>query len=228
MKLSEAMKVVLHYRQVPMTAPQIAYFLCSNKIILTDQYNELIQHVEEEALYSPAHFTVSEDFIQLSPWDERERQLIQKVFLVIQTAVNLTKVNNHESHLAHNQVLALLLYKRLSDIKRSQQHGTPIVPPQLKFNYVLATTLPADLPSKLHGVMEYIECTDERLDGIFSICRQELINVCEEYKVVQIYRAMGELSVLLLDEDNLPTPLFQVIFSRLFTINVKQTSKMLN
>jgi hypothetical protein len=225
MQLTEAVKTALHYRQCPMTAQQIAYFLCMNNIVRTDCLQELIQQVEEEVHHSPGHFTVDDELIYISAWREAEQQVIQHVFNVAQAAKKLYGEVNVSEASCNNLVLALLLYKRLSDIKRSQQHGGPIVPKQLKYDVIIRNTVPSELPSRVGEVMEYIECTDNRLSGIFLSGKEELSTIRHEQQLAKLHKVMYLLLELHLDEEHMPTPLFQAAFSRMFWNSVRARSR---
>jgi hypothetical protein len=227
MTLSEAIKMTLHFRQCPMTAHQIAYFLAFNRMFRTDCLQEMIKQVEAEVYFHPCHFTVVEELVTLSVWREAERELVQSMFDKVQAAIKIFQEADQQTDSCNNMVLALLLYKRLSDIKRSQQLGAPIVPIQWKFNEITNTSMMSELPSRIYEVMDFIERTDDRLANTFLFGKEELSNLSNPEQMAKLREVMCLLSSLNLDEEHMPTPLFQAIFSRLFWNNVKHTSREL-
>lgn len=227
MILTEAIKTTLLYRQVPMTAHQIAYFLCFNHMKQAKSFQEMVREVEEEVSQNPGQFTVSDELVSVSSWAESERALVQHVFETVQQAISLLSELARDSNSCNNMALALLLYKRLSDIERSQQLGAPIVPKLWKFNRVAADTILPELPARVYEVMDYIERTDTRLANTFLYGREELSHICEPHQLQKLQEVMRLLATLELDEEHVSTPVFQAIFSRLFWNNVKQTSRTL-
>jgi hypothetical protein len=227
MTLSEAIKMTLYFRQCPMTAHQIAYFLAFNRMFRTDCLQEMIKQVEAEVYFHPCHFTIADEMVTLSVWREAEQEKVQSVFDKVQAAIKVLKEAKNEIDSCNNMVLALLLYKRLSDIKRSQQLGAPIVPVQWKFNQVTSTSMLSELPARIYEVMDYIERTDDRLANTFLFGKEELSNLSDTEQIAKLREVMRLLSTLNLDEEHMPTPLFQSIFSRLFWNNVKHTSREL-
>jgi hypothetical protein len=227
MILTEAIKTTLHFRQVPMTAQQIAYFLFFNHMLQASSLQDMVSEVEKEVFLNPGLFTVTEELVSLSGWHSAERDLVQQVFSKVQQAILLFQEVSQSSDCSNNMVLALLLYKRLSDIERSQQLGAPIVPRLWKFDQVAAHTILPELPSRVYEVMDYIERTDDRLSNIFLFGKEELSTMSETGHLLKLQEVMRLLAGLQLDEEHVPTPLFQAIFSRLFWNNVKYTSKEL-
>lgn len=227
MILSEAIKTALLYRQVPMSVQQIAYFLLFNRMLQGNTLQDLVLEVEEEVYLNPGLFTMTDDLVSLSGWRAAERELVQQVFGKVQVAIGLFKELGRSADSCSNMALALLLYKRLSDIERSQQLGAPIVPLLWKFDKVTATTILAELPSRVYEVMDYIERTDDRLADIFLYGKEELSLMCETEHLRKLQEVMRLLATLQLDEAHVPTPLFQAIFSRLFWNNVKLTTREL-
>lgn len=226
MVLSEAIKMALRFRQQPMTAYQIAYFLCMNNIKRDDQgLQALISLVEEEVYHNPGHFTITEDLVYLSSWQEAEKQVVQHIYGQVQQAIRLFEEADLEPNSCNNLVLALLLYKRLSDITRSQQLGTPIVPAEWKFDRITEGTTISELPIRVYDVMDYIERTDDRLSNTFLAGKEELSLIRMPIEQVKLKEVINQLSALQLDEEHVPTPLFQAIFSRVFWNNVKYTSR---
>ncbi|WP_299700239.1 hypothetical protein [uncultured Pontibacter sp.] len=225
MILTEAIKTTLLFRQVPMTAQQIAYFLFFNHMLQASSLQDMVREVEKEVFLNPGLFTISDELVSLSGWHTAERDLVQQVFSKVQQAIVLFRELGQSSDCCNNMVLALLLYKRLSDIERSQQLGAPIVPRLWKFDQVAATTMLSELPSRVYEVMDYIERTDDRLANIFLFCKEELSNLSETDHLLKLQEVMRLLASLQLAEVHVPTPLFQAIFSRLFWNNVKYTSK---
>jgi hypothetical protein len=227
MILTEAIKTTLHFRQAPMTAQQIAYFLFFNHMLQADSLQDMVREVEQEVFQNPGHFTVTGELVSLSGWAETERTLLQHVFRTVQQAISVLRELGRDTNSCSNMALALLLYKRLSDIERSQQLGAPIVPKLWKFNRVTAETMLSELPARVYEVMDYIERTDNRLANTFIYGREELSHICENYQLLKLQEVMRLLATLELDEEHVSTPLFHAIFSRLFWNNVKHTSRTL-
>lgn len=228
MNLPEAIKTTLRFSQAPMTAQQIAYFISFNHILqFTSEFECIVRAVEETVMQNPGTFTVTNDLVHISNWKETEQQVVEHVFSTVQQAVVLFQDLGQSRDSCNNLVLALLLYKRLSDIERSQQLGAPIVPYLWKFNRVMAETMLPELSARVYEVMDYIERTDERLADTFLFGKEELNHMIETPQLKKLQDVMRLLSTLQLNEEYVPTPLFQAIFSRLFWNNVKHTSKAL-
>ncbi|WP_210487281.1 hypothetical protein [Rufibacter aurantiacus] len=219
MNLAEAIKIALHHRQCPMTATQLAYFLRANKVVTNEDGEDLVAQIEEETMGSPAYFSVFKGFVYLSSWSRTERAVIDYVFSVMgRVSSALQQMSLHQS-----LALSLLLYKRLSDIERSQQVAGPVVPDLLKFNNIVQATAPQELPGRLVEVMSYIESTVPRFTEMFLTAREELTMIRRPEVAETFQAAMLLLAGLKLDEEQVPTPLFQAIFSRLFWNNVQST-----
>ncbi|WP_299986495.1 hypothetical protein [uncultured Pontibacter sp.] len=228
MNIPEAIKMTLRFQQVPMTAHQIAYFICFNHLLQSASSLEAMVHAVEEAVFqNPAYFYVTDDLVHMSKWQEPEQQVVEHVFGTVQQAIHLLNELSHTSESGSNIVLALLLYKRLSDIRRSQQLGAPIVPDLWKFDRVAADTILPELSARVYEVMDYIERTDDRLDNAFLFGKEELNHMNEPGQLKKLQEVMRLLATLQLDEEHVPTPLFQAIFSHLFWRNIKHTSKEL-
>ncbi len=226
MILSEAIKSALRHRQSPMTPQQIAYFICFNHMVLScSGLPRMVKAVEEAIFLDPGTFTVHDDLVYLSGWCEREREVVQHVFSKVQEAIAM--FNCQDAECCNNLVLALLLYKRLSDIERSQQLGAPIIPKLWKFNRVTADTMLPELSARVYEVMDYVERTDERLAHTFMQGKEQLNNMIDLPQLRKLQEVMRLLATLELDEGHVPTPLFQAIFSRLFWNNVRHTSQEL-
>lgn len=209
-----------------MTTHQIAYFLSFNHLVhSTAGLSQMVRAVEEAVYLDPGSFTVVEELVHMSKWCEQEQAVMQHVFDTVQQAISLFRVAGKSSDSCNNMVLALLLYKRLSDIERSQQLGAPIVPKIMKFNQVTADTALPELSARVHEVMDYIERTDERLAHAFMFGKDELSHMVAMPQLLKLQEVMRLLSVLQLNEGHVPTYLFRALFSHLFWNNVRQTSK---
>ncbi|ALI98091.1 hypothetical protein [Rufibacter tibetensis] len=204
-----------------MTASQLAYFLLSNKVVSAEGGEDLITQIKEEALGNPAHFSVFQDFVYLSPWSSAEKVVIQYVFAV------MGKVNSalQQMNLSQTLALSLLLFKRLSDIERGQQVTGPVLPEQFKFNSIVQDTTSEELPERVLEVMNYIEATGVHFAEVFSVAREELTTISDQGLARKFKETMLLLAGLKLDEEHVATPLFQAIFSRLLWINVKVAFK---
>jgi hypothetical protein len=226
MILSEAIKSALRHRQSPMTPQQIAYFISFNHMVLSSAgLSRMVRAVEEAVYLDPGTFTVHDELVCMSSWCEHEREVVQRVFSKVQEAIALFKCQGTDC--CNNLVLALLLYKRLSDIERSQQLGAPIIPKLWKFNRVTTDTMLLELSARVYEVMDYVERTDDRLAHTFLRGKEQLNNMNDLPQLRKLQEVMRLLATLQLDEEHVPTPLFQAIFSRLFWNNVRHTSKEL-
>lgn len=228
MMLSDAIKTALRHRQSPMTPQQIAYFISFNHLLYsTSGLPRMVRAVEEAVYQDPGTFTVQEDLVYMSQWSQQEQEIVQRVYSQVQQATGLFRELGHNANCCNNMVLALLLYKRLSDIERSQQLGAPIIPRLWKFNRVASDTMLPELSARVYEVMDYVERTDERLAHTFMYGKEELIHMSDTTHLRKLQEVMRMLAALQLDEEHVPTPLFQAIFSRLFWNNVRHTSKAL-
>ncbi|PKV75251.1 hypothetical protein [Pontibacter ramchanderi] len=228
MNLPDAIKLTLRFRQVPMTTHQIAYFICFNRLVKASSGFEAILHDVEEAVYQhPGTFNVAHDLVHISNWQEKEQEIVTSVFRTVEQAVTLFR-DFDPGRECNNIVLALLLYKRLSDIKRSQQLGAPIVPILWKFDRVADDTMLPELSTRVYEVMDYIERTDERLANAFLFGKEELNRMNAVGQLLKLQEVMRLLATLQLDEEHVPTPVFQSIFSQLFWNNIRYTSKELS
>lgn len=226
MNIREAIKTTLRFRQVPMTTHQIAYFICFNRLLkATSSFEAMVQAVEEAVYQNPGYFIIVENLVHMSNWRKEEQQIVEHVFRTVQQAIGLFRELGQSKDFCNNMVLALLLYKRLSDIERSQQLGAPIVPYLWKFDRVTKETMLSELSARVYEVMDYIERTDERLTNSFLFGKEEVNYMNEPCKLQKLQEVMRLLATLQLDEEHMPTPLFQAIFSQLFWNNVKFTSK---
>lgn len=209
-----------------MTTHQITYFICFNRLLKsTSGFEAMVQDVEEAVYQNPGYFNVTDDLVHMRNWQKDEQQVVEHVFRTVQQAIGLFRELGQCKDCCNNLVLALVLYKRLSDIERSQQLGAPIVPYLWKFDRVTNDTMLSELAARVYEVMDYIERTDERLANSFLSGKEELNQMNEPGKLRKLQEVMGLLATLQLDEEHVPTPLFQAIFSQLFWNNVKFTSK---
>ena len=229
MNVPEAIKTTLRFRQVPMTIHQIAYFICFNRLSKAiSGFDATVQAVEEAIYQNPGFFNVNGDLVHMRNWKKAERQLVDHVFSTVRKAIGMFGEIGPSKDCCNNLVLALLLYKRLSDIERSQQLGAPIVPYLWKFDRVTNDTMLTELSARVYEVMDYVERTDERLANTFLFGKEELNHMNEPAQLRKLQEVMRLLATLQLDEEHVPTPLFQAIFSQLFWSNVKFTSKELS
>ncbi|PVY42320.1 hypothetical protein [Pontibacter virosus] len=229
MNIPEAIKTTLRFRQVPMTTHQIAYFIFFNRLLqATTSFEAMVQAVEEAVYQNPGFFDVTGDLVHMSNWQKNEQQIVERIFLTVQQAIGLFRELDPSKDCCNNVVLALLLYKRLSDIERSQQLGSPIVPRLWKFDRVANETMLSELSARVYEVMDYIERTDDRLANAFLFGKEQLNQMNSTCQLLKLQEVMHLLATLQLDEGHVPTPLFQAIFSRLFWNNVKDTSKELS
>ncbi|MCP2044394.1 hypothetical protein [Pontibacter sp. HSC-36F09] len=229
MNIPEAIKTTLRFRQVPMTTHQIAYFICFNRLLKASAgFQAMVQAVEEAVYQNPGCFIISDDLVHMNNWQKEEQQIVENVFRTVQQAIALFRELVQCKDCCNNLVLALVLYKRLSDIERSQQLGAPIVPYLWKFDRVINDTMLSELSARVYEVMDYIERTDDRLANTFLFGKEELNHMNEPGKLVKLQEVMRLLATLQLDEEHVPTPLFQAIFSQLFRNNIKYTAKELS
>ncbi|MBX0331947.1 hypothetical protein K3G39_01710 [Pontibacter sp. HSC-14F20] len=229
MNIANAIKMTLRFRQAPMSIHQIAYFICFNHLLQdTSSFEDLVQAVEEAVRQHPGYFNVSNDLVHMSNWQQNEQQIVEQVFSTVQQAIGLFRELDASTDTCNNMVLALVLYKRLSDIERSQQLGAPIVPYLWKFDRVTHDTMLSELSVRVHEVMDYIERTDERLAHTFLFGKLELNRMNEPLQLKKLQEVMRLLATLQLDEEQVPTKLFQVIFSQLFRNNLHNTSRKLS
>lgn len=228
MNVPEAIKTTLRFRQVPMTIHQIAYFICFNRLHrAAPGFDAMVQAVEEAVYQNPGSFNVTDDLVHMCHWRKEEQRVVEHIFSTVGQAIGLFREITLSKDCCNNLVLALLLYKRLSDIERSQQLGAPIVPYLWKFDRVTNDTMLSELSARVYEVMDYVERTDERLADSFLFGKEELNHMNETSQLRKLQEVMRLLATLQLDEEHVPTPLFQAIFSQLFWNNVKFTSKSL-
>ena len=229
MNIPEAIKMTLRFQQVPMTTHQIAYFICFNHLLQASTgLEDMVNDVEEAVYQHPAFFNVTDDLVHMSNWQGNEQQIVEHVFHTVHQAASLFRESDASTDACNNMVLALLLYKRLSDIERSQQLGAPIVPHLWKFDRVANDTMLSELAARVYEVMDYIERTDVRMANAFLFGKEELNHINNTCQLSKLQEVMQLLASLQLDEEHVPTPLFQAIFRQLFWNNVKHTSKRLS